>query len=488
MLTIGFSTRKSNPEFVEYLKITSKVKGVQVIEKINDGEKSLSEVYNEIISESNNDIIVLCHDDIEFDSKNWGKKVLDHFKKNDFGILGVAGTTVIPKSGMWWEDRRKMVGIVNHKDNGKKWESKYSKSWGDDITECSMVDGLFIAINKKAIKSTFDESVKGFHFYDVYFSTKNFLDGVKIGVIYNVRLTHKSVGKTNETWEEYRNIYRDRFKDELPIISKTNIEYDLKQFKYLKKYSIRIVINTGNDYQWVESILERINSFNLPNYNISLICHESISEKIKSKTYHSKIKLYDGFFDDMSKNLSILRWDDDFVTDKDDLIFFIDKGVMLINNVFSSICKIYHSEKPNFGSAYSVSTYDDLSIFSTRVDFINNKDNNVNIILKDNGSHYNVLSGNFTSPIGTFSDVFATTYNNLKNLDWFDIQYETNMCFNDFSLKCFLKNQKTHIDTDSLSTNLSFLNEPNFNRDINKLLRVMSSNQKSEKLILKNNG
>jgi hypothetical protein len=64
MLTIGYSTRKPNPEFTEYLKKSSGFKKINVIEKVNNGEKSLSQIYNEILSESETDIIVFCHDDI----------------------------------------------------------------------------------------------------------------------------------------------------------------------------------------------------------------------------------------------------------------------------------------------------------------------------------------------------------------------------------------------------------------------------------------
>ncbi len=111
MITVGYSTRQSNPDYINYIRKTCLYKDVEVIEVINNGEKSLSEVYNKILKEAKNNIVVLCHDDLEFDTKNWGQKILTHFNNSDFGILGVAGTTEIPKSGTWWEDRRKMVGM-----------------------------------------------------------------------------------------------------------------------------------------------------------------------------------------------------------------------------------------------------------------------------------------------------------------------------------------------------------------------------------------
>ena len=217
MITIAYSTRESKPEFTEYLKKSSGFKKLEVIEKVNNGEKSLAQVYNEVLSESKTDIVVFCHDDIYFDTNSWYNKLLKHFEKSDFGILGMAGTTQMPSSGMWWEDRRKMVGIVNHESDGKKWESKYSESLGNSIIETVVVDGLFIAIDKRKIKKNFNEDFKGFHFYDIPFCFENHIEGVKVGVITNIRITHRSIGQTNEQWEENRKLFESKYTKNLPV-------------------------------------------------------------------------------------------------------------------------------------------------------------------------------------------------------------------------------------------------------------------------------
>jgi hypothetical protein len=218
MITIGYSTRESNPKFQEYLKQSCGLKGIEVIEKVNNGEKSLSQVYNEIIDESSNDILVLCHDDIYFDTNRWGKKLLKSFENHsEYGILGVAGSTYMSKSGQWWEDRTKMYGVVNHEHEGKKWSSKYSQNEENDIKQTAIVDGLFISFDKNKIKKRFDETVEGFHFYDVEFTFQNHLEDVKVGVIFNIRITHKSIGMTNEKWENNKQIFADKYKDILPL-------------------------------------------------------------------------------------------------------------------------------------------------------------------------------------------------------------------------------------------------------------------------------
>ena len=216
MITIGYSTREHNPKFIEYLKKSSGNKKIEVIEKINNGEKSLSQVYNEILEESKTDIVVLCHDDIYFDTTSWYYKIKSHFEETDYGILGVAGTTEMPQTGRWWDSRRKMIGVVNHESGGKKWTSKYSDEFGKSIKQTILVDGLFIALSKTRIKNNFDEEFKGFHFYDIGFCFRNHLDGVKIGVITNVRITHKSIGQTNEQWEENRQFFIEKYNNNLP--------------------------------------------------------------------------------------------------------------------------------------------------------------------------------------------------------------------------------------------------------------------------------
>lgn len=227
MITIGYSTKKIDPDFKDYIEKSCGLHNVEVIPFENPGTHSLTEAYNLILEQSSNDIVVLCHDDIYFDTKNWGNKILKHFKRNsEYGILGVAGSIKLPSSAKWWEDPTKMRGIVNHQHEGKKWESKYSSSLGNKIEEVVLIDGLFMVLNKNNIKSFFNEEVKGFHLYDIDFCVRNYLEKVKIGVIYDVRITHLSIGQTNEQWEENRKELTERYEDKLPLKIVPNLDID----------------------------------------------------------------------------------------------------------------------------------------------------------------------------------------------------------------------------------------------------------------------
>jgi glycosyltransferase involved in cell wall biosynthesis len=231
MVSIIYCTRQTNPEHKEHLiKSSGLHKHVEVIEIINNGE-SLTSAYNRGLKQAKYDIIVFCHDDLTVETKQWGNKLVKLFDKNpEYGIIGVAGSKNMPVSGQWWENRTKMFGRVAHTHEGKTWLSTYSDDLGQNLEEVVIVDGVWFATHKKRIKKEFNETVDGFHFYDVTFAFENYLEGVKIGVTTSIRINHKSIGMTNEAWEENRVKFSENFKEYLPANVKRTI-YKGQKFK-----------------------------------------------------------------------------------------------------------------------------------------------------------------------------------------------------------------------------------------------------------------
>ena len=215
-LTIAYSTREIDPNYLNHVKTTCGLDKIEILTFQNNGQQSLTELYNEVLKRAKNDIIVFCHDDLIFETNDWGKKILNHFKKNSrYGIIGLAGTNHLI-NGTWWSIKESMHGIVNHTDGVKKWASNFSPDQGDKVKDMIVLDGLFFAVDKKKIVHGFDEDFKGFHFYDLPFCFENYVSGVKIGVINNIRITHKSVGQTNDQWEENRILFSEKYKSNLP--------------------------------------------------------------------------------------------------------------------------------------------------------------------------------------------------------------------------------------------------------------------------------
>ena len=103
--------------------------------------------------------------------------IRNHFKRDkEVGIVGVAGTRYMAESGRWWEDFSKMHGAVYHEKDGNRWLTRYSKDMGMNLMPVVLVDGLFFGVSKSKLVKGFDESIKGFHFYDVDFCFSNYFD------------------------------------------------------------------------------------------------------------------------------------------------------------------------------------------------------------------------------------------------------------------------------------------------------------------------
>ena len=340
MLTIGYSTKKVDPEFREYIEKSCGLKGVEVIPFENPGTHSLTEAYNIILEQSTNDIVVLCHDDIYFEKGNWGNKVLKHFKRNtDYGIIGAAGSKYMPKSGMWWEIPSEMYGVVNHEHEGKKWTSKYSEPKGNKLDDTVLVDGLFMVVNKPKLKTNFNEEVKGFHFYEVDFCFRNFLEGVKIGVFYDIRITHKSIGMTNDQWELNRQQFVKTYQDRLPVLLPTT--YNKKKVKKGEPL-VTLAMPIYNYAKMLNPCLNSVFNQDYTNFEVVIVNDGSDDEycllKLKSLEGHESIKVVHkentGVSD--TRNRAVKEGNGDYILplDADDMILpgYLKTGVNIIKS------------------------------------------------------------------------------------------------------------------------------------------------------------
>jgi hypothetical protein len=184
----------------------------------NDGQMSLTQVYNKGLKESVNDIVVFMHDDLILETSNMTPKIVNLFDKHpEYGIIGIAGTDKLT-SGRWWDNRENMFGVVGHIHEGKRHVNHYSKGvFNDVLKDVVIVDGLFFMVRKSLLKKEFNEQFEGFHFYDISFCVENQFEGVKIGLTTKFGVTHKSVGMTNKQWEKNKLLFEALFEKQLPL-------------------------------------------------------------------------------------------------------------------------------------------------------------------------------------------------------------------------------------------------------------------------------
>jgi hypothetical protein len=388
MITIIYSTHKDenyNNKFKQHLLQTVGLKDVQILEYVNYNQFSLSELYNKGISESENNIVVCCHNDIKLES-GWGKKLIKDFTNNpDYGIIGKAGSCYFPKSGVYWDKMgQTMVGQVYHHPEGqKKWLNKYSPKLPFLIPVVT-IDGLFISFDKTKVKHFFDETIGRFHFYDHLFCVPNYLDGIKIGVTSSFEITHQSVGQPNQEFFESKDVFLKKYGEVLPLDLKPSQPYHINQkqspIKNVGKTVVLIGYNEFDEYN--EEIINSLyNQCDIKLFDVVLFTYGNLTEiaNVTSRTNLTIInsdKTYlTSAYNDIIKNKLTIGYE---------FILFVKNNVIILNDIISGMVKQFKTNS-KIGTLSSRVHYYDNTIKSCGVELVNKPQP----ILKNSQNYYN---------------------------------------------------------------------------------------------------
>lgn len=455
MITIVYSTREHNPEYQKHIKDTIGVKDFEILEYVNNGEYSLTELYNRGLKESKNNIIVFCHDDLiyEEDSK-WGRKVIKHFENSNYGILGKAGTTSLTESGRWWDEPHLMVGSVYHTqlnpETNKRitWESRYSGLFHNKIIPVVLVDGLFICVDKSRIKYNFDENIKGFHLYDIDFSIGNYHKGVKIGVIFDFKMTHKSIGQTNEQWEENRRQFVQKWafytdnegnkKLGLPVLlTPENIEVEEVKVHIKKEPKVSVIIPTKSK---LDVLFKCLDSFreksNYENYKIYIADTGSSDDEIKEienytikyNTDRYKLIRYDYYnFGKINNDVIFNHVDPDT-----ELLLFCNNDIELLNDAVSIMVNEYLNHKNEVGTIGARLHYSNRMIQHAGITMAVNRQNHLLLSHRGLKSYYNYEPRMVYNVLGSTGAFLMMKKSEFLKINGFNEKYTE--CFEDVEL------------------------------------------------------
>jgi tetratricopeptide (TPR) repeat protein len=171
--------------------------------------RSLCEAYNRGFARTRGEVLIFAHDDIEILSADFANHLLRYLSSND--LLGIAGTSrlVGPSwTAAGWPQTHGCI-VHEHLDgSGFDFECYGPASKGP----IQAVDGVFFAANRKVCeKIGFDDTTfDGFHFYDLDFCYRAFLQGFRIVVPWDILIAHRvrpdhpvNWGKYPVEWEKY---------------------------------------------------------------------------------------------------------------------------------------------------------------------------------------------------------------------------------------------------------------------------------------------
>jgi len=181
--------------------------------RISDA-RSMTEGYNRGIGRSTGDVLIFSHDDVEFLNADFAQRLLRHL--GSFDLVGVAGTNLV--CGPAWVSAGPpyLFGQVTHPDP-RGFTVSFFGAPRAVITDIQALDGLFFALHRRVVeKVRFDESLPGFHYYDLDFTYSAFLAGFKLAVVNDIHAIHHSQGDFGQRWAEQAGRFNEKWAGRLP--------------------------------------------------------------------------------------------------------------------------------------------------------------------------------------------------------------------------------------------------------------------------------
>jgi GT2 family glycosyltransferase len=171
-----------------------------------------------ILAADSPELLVFVHDDVWIDDYFLADRVIEGLETYD--VIGVAGNRRrLPHQPAWgwvaadsrftWDDKAKLSGCIAHGSGPFGTVSFFGAAPAD----CELLDGVFLAARKSALKAggvLFDPAFE-FHFYDLDFCRSARQRGLRLGT-WPICLTHQSAGAfRTEKWLEKYEDYIDKW-------------------------------------------------------------------------------------------------------------------------------------------------------------------------------------------------------------------------------------------------------------------------------------
>lgn len=167
---------------------------------------NLPKVYNTLArKEPRAELLVFMHDDVRlWCSYEILSDFLEYARDQRAGVVGVAGSRLLPESAIWWEKPEHTLGSVYHPNetlefprHQNMWPGPGSAQYGRAL----VLDGLFLCCKPSVFEKVggFDEELGDFHFYDLDFTLHASNEGFENYVL-PLPIFHQSIGKLPLEW------------------------------------------------------------------------------------------------------------------------------------------------------------------------------------------------------------------------------------------------------------------------------------------------
>ncbi len=188
----------------------------------SEGKYGICKAYNLGAKQAKYNIFCFIHEDITFETQNWGANIVNHLKDESVGLIGVVGADPMYKMPCTFAQNllKSEANIIVY-SNDQKHINHIKTIKKDDnsiIKQVTGIDGVFMCTRRDVYqKCQFDEAtLKGFHAYDADFSLQ-ILQKYKVCVVFDVLIQHFSSGHADKNFMDSYLKLCFKWKSKLPI-------------------------------------------------------------------------------------------------------------------------------------------------------------------------------------------------------------------------------------------------------------------------------
>ena len=146
--------------------------GYEIEKKSLWGASSMTSGYQQMMEESDAKYKVYLHQDTYCRNRYFLYEALEVFQQDEkIGLIGVAGCTKMPDSGVWWDSQEDIIYSL-YQDSIADYGCQLQESLQDAYLEVEALDGVFLMTSKDVDWRA--DLFEGWHHYDVS-QTKEFL-------------------------------------------------------------------------------------------------------------------------------------------------------------------------------------------------------------------------------------------------------------------------------------------------------------------------
>ena len=240
----------------------------------------LCKIYNHYACISKYDILCFFHEDILFQSTDWGKQIIQFFIRTpQAGAGGFAGSTIKTKAPSGWHISKDTTRInLIQRVSGNRIKKEIINPNNEEFSPVSLIDGLAIITTKKVWQQCpFDEKTfKDFHLYDLDFSMQTTQYYTNY-VCHIIQIEHLSPGSYSKEWYNETLKFHEKWEGVLPVYAIPYSKKEKKRYEDLSSYlwTKRLLNNSWEQDKLIATIKHRLQlkTFNQIKYNFKLMKH-----------------------------------------------------------------------------------------------------------------------------------------------------------------------------------------------------------------------